>query len=67
MITFAPYPIPCTTPIGDAYVLYVTSNGFLENDEFTCVLMDGGLIKHFTSDMIQIWNNETYTIKKKDK
>lgn len=58
-------PIACVTPLGDAYILYVTSNGFLENDEFTCVLMDGGQVKHFSSDMIRIWHNETYGIKKR--
>lgn len=58
-------PIPCTTPLGDAYVWYVKSNGMLENDEFTCILMDGGAVKHFTSEQINIWHNETYQIFKK--
>lgn len=60
-------PIPCVTPLGDAYILYIKPNGFLENDEVTCVLCDGGFIKHFTTDQIQIWNNLTYTILKEEK
>lgn len=57
-------PIPCVTPLGDAYILYIKTNGFLENDEVTCVINDGS-IRHFTTDQIKIWHNETYGIKKK--
>ena len=65
MVIFEPRnPIPCITPLGDAYILYVKSNGFLENDEVACVLCDGGNVKHFTTDQIKIWHNETYSIKK---
>jgi len=58
-------PIPCTTTLGDALVWYVTSNGYLENDELTCIMMDGGDIKHFTTAQVKIWHNETYKIKKR--
>jgi hypothetical protein len=57
-------PIPCVTPLGDAYIWYVKSNGFLENDEVTCILLATGQVKHFTIDQIKIWHNETYGIKK---
>lgn len=57
-------PIPCVTPLGDAYVWYVKTNGFLENDEVTCILLDGGAVRHFTTDQIKIYNNLTYEIKK---
>jgi len=67
MITFVPFPVPCSTPIGDGYVWYITSNSFLENDEITVILLDGGGIKHFTSDMVKIWHNETYTISKHER
>lgn len=60
------HPIPCTTPLGEALIWYVTSNGHLENDELTCILNDGGIIKHFTTAHVKIWHNETYEIKKKD-
>lgn len=55
---------PCVTPLGDAYVWYITPNGFLENDEVTCILLDSGKVRHFTTDQIKIWHNETYEIKK---
>lgn len=57
-------PIPCVTPLGDGYVWYVTDGKMLENDCYTIILLEGGFIKHFTSDQIQIFNNETYGIKK---
>ncbi len=66
MIIFPPNPIPCTSPLGDGYILYITPNGFLENDEITVVLNDGGVIKHFTTAHVRIWHNETYEIKKKN-
>ena len=57
-------PVSCTTPIGDGIVWYITPNGFLENDEITVILFDGGVVRHFSSDQIKIWHNETYGIKK---
>lgn len=57
-------PIPCTTPIGDAYIIYVKSNGMFENDEFCCVMVENGDLKHFLSCDIKIWFNNTYGIKK---
>lgn len=59
-------PIACTTPLGEGYIWYIKDNGMYENDEFTVVLLDGGAVRHFTSDQIKIWSNDTYTIKKKD-
>jgi hypothetical protein len=58
------YPVSCTTPLGDAYIWYIKPNGYLENDEVTCILMDSGIIRHFTTDQIKIWHNATYKIKK---
>ena len=57
-------PVPVVTPAGSAYILYVKSNGFLENDEFACVMQEDGSIKHFNSSQIKIWKNATYEIKK---
>lgn len=59
-------PIPCTTPLGNGWVWYIKENGMFENDELTVVLFDGGIIKHFTTDQVKIWHNETYDIKKKE-
>ena len=58
-------PIPVITPLGDGYILYIRSNGFLDNDEATVVLLDGGCIKHFDITKIKVWHNETYVIKKR--
>jgi hypothetical protein len=55
--------IPVVTPMGDGYILYVKENGMWENDIFTVVLEEGGLIKHFTSDQIKVWHNATFNIK----
>jgi len=65
MVTVLDIPIPVTTKCGDGYILYIKSNGFLENDEFAVVLLDGGDVKHFASDQVRVWNNATYGIKKK--
>jgi hypothetical protein len=59
-------PTPCTTPLGDGYVWYVKCGGFLENDEITVILLDGGIIRHFESGQVKIWHNETYGIKKQN-
>lgn len=64
-VTVFDIPVPVTTPLGSGYILYVKSNPLYENDEITCVLLDGGDIKHFTSDQVKVWNNATYSIKKK--
>jgi len=60
-------PISCVTPLGDGYVWYIKTNGFLENDEVTVILMKSGEVKHFTTGQIKIWHNGTYNIKKHEK
>lgn len=64
LVTFTPYPIPVTTPLGDGYILYVKENGMLENDEVAVVINDGGGIKHFNTGQIKVWHNATYGINK---
>ena len=59
-------PMPCTTPLGDGCVWYIKENGMYENDELAVVLCDDGSIKHFTTEHVKIWHNETYNIKKKE-
>lgn len=63
MIYEPSHPVPCKTPLGDGYVWYIKTNGFLENDEVTVILIDGGDVRHFTMDQIKIWTNGTYNIK----
>lgn len=65
-ITVLDIPIPCVTELGDGLILYIKSNGFLENDEVTVVLLEDGSVKHFTTAQIKIFHNETYSIKKKN-
>jgi hypothetical protein len=62
MTTFAPHPIPVTTPLGDGYILYITPGGMYENDEITVVLLKGGEIRHFESSQVRVWVNSTYGI-----
>lgn len=59
-------PVPCTTPLGDGYVWYITSNGMMEDDELTVVLLDGGHIRHFVTGQVKVWKNATYQITKKN-
>jgi hypothetical protein len=57
-------PLPVITPIGNGYAIYVRDGGTWENDIFAVVLEEGGFIKHFTSEQIQVWQNATFDIKK---
>lgn len=56
--------MPCTTPLGDGYIWYIKDNGMYDNDEYCVVLLCDGVVRHFTSDQVKIWTNETYGIKK---
>ena len=47
-------PVKCVTPLGDAFVWYIKTNGFLENDEVACILLNGGEVRHFTTNQIKI-------------
>lgn len=58
------HPIPCVTPLGDGYLLYVTPSGFLENDELTVILKADGRLRHFTTADVRIYFNATYGIEK---
>jgi hypothetical protein len=60
---FPPNPIPVTVEgLGDAWVIYIKSNGQFEDDEVTVCLMDGGQWRHVTTSKIKSWHNETYGI-----
>lgn len=52
--------------MGDGYIWYINDSGMWENDVFTVVLCKGGEVKHFTSDQVKIWHNETFGINKKE-
>jgi hypothetical protein len=48
----------------DGYALYVESGGMLENDIWTCVLRNGGTIRHYNTSQLVIYNNATFNIDK---
>jgi hypothetical protein len=58
-------PIPCNTPLGEAYGIYMESSGMFENDVWTCVLCENGEVKHFNTSQITIHKNATFDIKYK--
>lgn len=51
----------------EGYALYVVDSGLLENDVWCVVLCDGGIVRHYRSDQIRIYKNETFDIKKDEK
>ena len=57
-------PIDVVTPLGDGYLFYVQSGGNWGNDIFTVILRKGGIVRHFTSDQIRIYQNGTWDITK---
>ena len=48
----------------DGYAIYVTNSGMFENDIWCVVLCDEGVVRHYMSDQIKIYHNETLGIKK---
>ncbi len=64
MMAFAPFAIPVVTPLGEAYLIYVESGNWPENDIWTCAMCDTGKVFHFVSTVCSIHANATYGIKK---
>lgn len=58
-------PMPVITPLGTGYAIYVRDGGTYSNDIWTIVLIEGGSVKHFRSDQIQIYKNATFDITEK--
>ena len=56
-------PLPVITPLGEGYVIYADNGGTFENDIWTVVLVNGGVIKHFRTDQIKVHKNGTFDIK----
>jgi hypothetical protein len=57
--------MPVITPIGEGYAIYVRDGGTFENDIWAIVLIEGGSVKHFRSDQIQMYKNATFDISEK--
>ena len=62
--TFVPVIIKETNE--SAYAIYVESGGMLENDIWTCVLCEGGIVRHYRTDQILIHKNATFDISIKE-
>ncbi len=48
----------------EGYAIYVTNSGTFENDVWCVVHCDGGIVRHYLSNQIKIYKNETFNIKK---
>jgi hypothetical protein len=62
--TAIPIVIKKTNECG--YAIYVESGGIYENDIWTCVLSNGGIVRHYTTDQLLIHTNATFDICKLD-
>jgi hypothetical protein len=51
----------------DGFAIYVTNGGTFENDIWCVVLCDGGTIRHYTTNQLKVYNNQTFNIIKKEK
>lgn len=59
------HPIPVVTEQGeDGYAIYVQSAGTFENDIWAVVLCNGGVIRHYNTSQLRIYNNQTFNITK---
>jgi hypothetical protein len=58
-------PIPVVVE-GDknGYAIYVTNSGMYENDVWCVVLCESGVVRHYLSSQIKIYQNLTFNIKK---
>ena len=59
-----PIPVVIKETKQDAYAIYVESGGMFENDVWTCVLCDSGIIRHYNTSQILIYKNATFNINK---
>jgi len=58
-------PIPVVVEDNkEAYAIYVTNSGTFENDIWCCTLCESGIVRHYRSDQIKIFQNQTFNITK---
>jgi hypothetical protein len=56
-------PIPVVLQDGsEGWALYVKCSGMFENDEWCVVHCDGGHVRHYLSNQIKIYQNQTFDI-----
>lgn len=61
-------PIPVVLQDGaTGYAMYVRDGGTFENDIWCVVHCEGGIVRHYRSDQIRIFQNGTFDIKKREK
>jgi hypothetical protein len=57
-------PIPVLTVDNqEGYAIYARDGGTFENDIWTVVLCNGGIIRHYRTDQIKVHKNLTFDIK----
>lgn len=49
----------------EGYAIYVKDGGMLENDIWCVVHCEGGIVRHYLSDQIKIYQNATFSLKRK--
>jgi hypothetical protein len=50
----------------EGYAIYVESSGMFENDIWCVVHCEGGIIRHYRTDQLKVYNNLTFDILKKN-
>jgi hypothetical protein len=59
-------PIPVIVETDkEGYVIYVQSSGMFENDIWCVVHCEGGVVRHYRTDQIRVYNNATFDILEK--
>ena len=51
----------------EGYALYAESGGMLENDSWTVVWREGGIVRHYLTNDVRVCYNGTYGIKEEPK
>lgn len=57
-----PIPVVIKETKEEGYAIYVESGGTFENDIWTCVLSDGGIVRHYRTDQLVVFKNSTFNI-----
>ena len=55
-------PIPVNTELGEGWIMYVRDGGTWSNDIFAVVLEKDGALRHFRSDQLFVFKNNTFGI-----
>ena len=62
-ITFCPIPVPVIVEENkEGYLLYVESSSTFENDCWTIILKEEGIVRHYLTNQVRIHKNATFSI-----